>query len=144
MLQPIILLNNYQIRYLVIGSFAMLLNGVSVIPSDLDLWIDYKDEKNRHLFNNFLKEIAKGETIKDEEFFIHYKYGLYLYNFLSVASGLEFEMAYNNSTKAVIENTNLRCLSLDDIVLNKLAVNRPKDALDIIKIKSFNHGRIIY
>lgn len=137
MLNLIKLLNQSEVKYLIIGSWAMLLNDIPMIPRDVDLWIDYSCKKNRELFKAFFLNIQNGEDIEGDDFYIYYKRGMYLYNFLSYAEGLEFNKAYENSEIKSIDNIKVRYLSINDIVLNKIAVNRQKDLIDVMKIKSF-------
>jgi hypothetical protein len=51
------------------------------------------------------------------------------------ATGLIFEEADLNSKRSVIDGIPLAILSLDDLITNKSATGRPKDAVDVAELQ---------
>lgn len=138
MFEPIQKLNQMSIPYIVIGTWAMLLNGIPSIPRDIDIWLDYSNLKNHSSINSFIFHLGnKKITHFKTDFFITYRHGLYNYNFISKAEGLDFNKAVKNAQTSIIDNIDIKFLCLSDILSNKISVGRENDIIDILKIKKY-------
>lgn len=51
------------------------------------------------------------------------------------ATGLKFEKAVSNCEQSEVDGIPLNILSVDDLIANKTATGRPKDALDVVELK---------
>ncbi len=54
---------------------------------------------------------------------------------LTGATGLNFSTAAKNAVIRKIEGIDLKVLSIDDLIVNKLATGRPKDQIDADELK---------
>jgi len=59
---------------------------------------------------------------------------------LTGATGLDFPTAANNAVMRQIDGIDLKVLSIDDLIVNKLATGRPKDQIDAEELKKLKGG----
>lgn len=140
-----------KLRYIMVGGFASSLNGYEKgLESILELWI--KDTKeNRQALHLSLIEI--GLTNIPNLNTMNFAPG---WSGISLPSGFEmdvmtylkgfeqerFDECYSISNEAIIENTSVRFLHINQLIEAKKAANRLKDQLDIEeleKIKKLNN-----
>jgi hypothetical protein len=142
-------LNNNNVRYIMIGGFAINLHGYNRATSDIDLWIDDTLE-NRKNFRKALQEQGSGDydVIESMQFVAGWtdfqlNFGFKL-DVMTSVKGLEnvgFEECYNYAVIAEIETLPVRFLHFNHLMTSKKATARPKDLLDIQaleKIKKIN------
>lgn len=139
-----------KLRYIMVGGFASILNGYSRLTSDLDIWI--KDTKeNRQALHLSLIEIGLTNipNLNNMDFApgwsgISLPSGFEL-DIMTYLKGFEqerFDECYSISNEAIIENTSVRFLHINQLIEAKKASNRLKDQLDIEeleKIKKLNN-----
>jgi hypothetical protein len=119
-----------QIRYLLVGMGAALVEGAPGTTQDLDLWFGRLDEAG-------LREAARraggfytsglgmqAPTIGGE--------GLDRVDLVLTASGLDsFEDEYARARDYFLDNLRIRVLPLERVIASKRAANRPKDAAQL-------------
>jgi hypothetical protein len=54
---------------------------------------------------------------------------------LTGATGLDFSEALKNSITREVDGIDLKVLSIDDLIANKLATGRPKDRVDVCELE---------
>lgn len=131
-----------KLKYIMVGGFASILNGYNRLTSDLDIWI--KDTKeNRKALRVSLEEI--GLFLPDLEN-IDFVPG---WSSINLPSGFEldvmtqlkgfeqtrFDICYNESNIATIENVEIRFFHINQLLESKRATNRLKDQLDIEELE---------
>lgn len=135
-------LNRYDVKYIMIGGFAVNLHGFLRTTGDVDLWL--KDEiQNRRNLGKALQQFGYGELSFETVEFIPGWSDLYIGNgirldILTVMKGLEnipFEEAMQNANVAQIYDTHVPFLHINQLIRNKKATNRPKDMIDVIELE---------
>lgn len=142
-------LNNNNVRYIMIGGFAINLHGYNRATNDIDLWIE-DTLQNRKNLRKALKEQGSGDydVIESMQFVpgwtdFQLNFGFKL-DVMTSVKGLEnigFEECYNYAVIAEIEELPVRFLHFNHLIICKKATGRPKDLLDIEeleKIKKLN------
>jgi len=133
------LFNEYSVRYLVAGAYAMATCGYSRSTYDIDLWID-KDEKNVEKVLLALDdfgvpfEIQKDDLAKDNAI-IQIGIVPIRIDILTDIDGVDFDEAYEKRVEHDFGDLMATVLHLDDILKNKIASNRAKDKIDVIELK---------
>ncbi|MBC7695903.1 MAG: hypothetical protein H7141_10720 [Burkholderiales bacterium] len=133
----------HNLKYIMVGGFASILNGYNRLTNDIDIWI--KDSKeNRKALQKSLQEIGL-DSIPDLQN-IDFVPG---WSSINLPSGFEldimtnlkgfgqekFDDCYLVSNEAVIKNTSIRFFHINQLIESKKAANRLKDQLDVEELE---------
>jgi len=130
-----------KVRFLLVGAYAMAAHGYPRATMDIDIWVmpspENADAVLRALerFGVPAQSLTKADLQKDDTVF---QIGVAprRIDIITGASGLRFEEAFTHSIEIDIEGIQVRILSLDDLIRNKRAVGRAKDAADAEALES--------
>jgi len=129
-------LSDEKVKFLLVGAFAMAAHGYPRATMDIDIWImpsrENADAVLRSLdrFGAALQGLAREDLVRDDTVF---QIGVAprRIDIITSETGLNFEEAYRNSLSVNIEGTEIRILSIEDLVRNKLATGRTSDLADV-------------
>ena len=132
-------LHQNDVRYIMIGGFAINLHGYSRATKDIDIWIEDTLE-NRKKLRKALKEQGSGdyEPIERMQFIpgltdFQLNMGFKLDVMVNV-KGLDdigFNECFNYAIIAEIEEVPVRFLHYNHLITCKKAAGRPRDLVDI-------------
>jgi predicted nucleotidyltransferase len=134
------ILNEFQVRYILIGGYAVNLHGYSRYTGDLDIWSDPVPENAERIISaidkfGFQVEILKGKNLLNESP-IKLTEGILKIEILSnIVGGFSFDEAYNRSTEVKVDNLSIKLISYQDLIANKEKSMRMKDATDVYYLK---------
>ena len=138
----IIFLNKYEVEYIVVGGYAVIIRGYSRSTGDIDIWVN-KTEENFIKLQKAIRLFGLPEiAIKKEEFFSDdfdvFVFGKppYAIEIMTAVKGLDFMNTYNNSTIEQINETPVRIIHLQNLLEAKKAAGRSKDLNDIENLPS--------
>ncbi len=137
------LLNEQDVKYIMVGGFAANLHGFSRTTEDLDLWIEDTKE-NRKRFREALKQLDIGDFSALETTDL-----IPGWSAISLNSGIEldvmtslagfpaekFEECYNMASVAEIHSITVRFMHLNHLIEAKKRSGRPKDLIDVIELE---------
>lgn len=136
-------LNQSEVQYIMIGGFAVNMQGFARTTEDIDVWI--KDTlDNRKKLRQAFKEIDYGdyellETLEFVPGFTQfYLGGGIVLDILTSMKGLEdftFDECMNRAVKAKLNDVIVPFLHINDLIRNKKATARPKDIIDVIELE---------
>ncbi len=136
-------LEKNEVQYIMVGGFAINMNGFNRFTADIDIWI--KDSKaNRKNLINALKEIGLGELegLETTQLIpgwtnITLESGMQLDIMTELAGfkAVDFEECYKAAPTAEIQNVKICFLHLNHLIANKKATGRSKDLIDVIKLE---------
>jgi predicted nucleotidyltransferase len=134
------ILNEYKVRYLLIGGYAVNLHGYSRYTGDLDIWADPSKENSGKLISvidkfGFDTEILKGKDLTNESPIKLTEDILKIEILPSIVGGFTFDEAYERSIAMNIDNLVFRLISFQDLISNKEKSMRMKDATDVYYLK---------
>lgn len=137
----IALLNNYEVQYIVVGGYAVILNGYRRTTGDLDIWIEPTIDnfnKLRIVFPEFglpTTDLTEFKFLKQTEIDV-FTYGSppVCLDILKYVKGCDFEEAYSQSEIYLEHNLPIRFLSLQTLLVAKRAAGRFRDLDDIEKL----------
>jgi predicted nucleotidyltransferase len=130
------LLNDNQVRYLVVGGFAVNYHGYSRATIDIDIWIS-REEENARCITKALREFGFDVDGLKEELFLKpdtvVRMGLppMRIEILTSISGVEFDPCFAQRVTCEWDGIPTQVLSLEDLKTNKKAASRLKDLLDL-------------
>ena len=135
-------LNDFGVKYIMVGGVAVNLHGYSRTTKDVDVWIkDTRD--NRKLLGLAFNEFGYDDIDLEEFQFIpgwtdfYIGSGIVLDILVNMVGmeGYTFDECLKISSIAEIENVPVPFLHINQLIANKKAVNRPKDQIDVIELE---------
>jgi len=131
----LLLLSEKNVKFLLVGAYAMAVHGYPRSTMDIDLWVK-PDPENALLALQALDDFgaAAGDLSVDDL----QKEGLIFQigvapcriDILTSIDGLQFEDAFSRSPMIDIEGIAVHVLSIPDLIINKRATGRTKDLAD--------------
>ncbi|MDX1637741.1 MAG: DUF6036 family nucleotidyltransferase [Balneolaceae bacterium] len=135
------LLNEHEVRYLIVGAFAVSFHSRPRFTGDLDVYLDHYPENIETLLlalNDFGFE-SIGLSVKDfqEDNIIQLGYEPNRINLLTGISGVAFGDAFHSRVKGNYGDETAWFISLDDLIKNKKASDRLKDKSDLELLEQY-------
>ena len=132
-------LNANQVRYLVIGGYAVALHGYPRFTKDLDIWID-RTRHNAACLVKALDDFGFGLLGLTEDDFlevdqiIQLGYAPNRIDLLTSAPGVEFENCFNQKVQVIISGVQVNFIDLENLKISKKASGRLQDLADLEKL----------
>ena len=129
----------HDVRFLIIGGYALAAHGFPRYTGDLVAWI-WATEENAHRILRALEEFGfggVGVTIADftsEDSVVQLGFPPYRIDILTKADGLDFESAWSRRVTISVNGAEVPFISREDFIANKTAVGRPQDLVDVEKL----------
>ncbi len=134
------LFKKHEIRYLVVGGYAVMKYSEPRFTKDLDVWIA-TDPENAHSVYVALKEFGAplanltADDFTQKDYFYQMGRPPLRVDIMMSIPGVEFEEAWKN--REVVELAGLRIpfISRSDLIQAKEASGRPQDKIDVEMLK---------
>ena len=129
-------LNNNQVRYLVIGGYAVALHGHPRYTKDIDIWID-RSAENAERMIAALADFGFASLGLQEDDFLEAGQIIQLGNppnridLLNSLSGVDFASCFQTRVTVEVEGIPVNFIDLDNLKQNKRASGRFQDLADI-------------
>lgn len=137
------LLYKHQVKYIMVGGFAAILHGTNRVTEDVDIWI--KDTiENRKKFREVFKDLGYGDYIQFETMqFVPGWTSLYItsgiqLDVMTSLKGFEqekFDYCFDTAYTAIIDDTPVKFLHINQLIEAKKAAGRAKDLLDVEELE---------
>lgn len=130
------LLNQNNVKYLVVGGYAVAFHGHPRYTRDLDLWI-WINEINAVNLIKSLKEFGfQSLDLKPEDFLkpgyiIQLGYPPNRIDLITEVQGVDFDICFESRIETEIEGVMISFIDLENLKKNKKAVGRHQDLADI-------------
>lgn len=137
----IALFDAHDVRYLVVGGYALAAHGVPRATGDLDAWI-LVDPDNAERVVAALGDFGFGDvglTVSDfsrTDQVVQLGYPPYRIDILTGVDGVEFPDAWPRRLALDVGGVTMQVIGLEDLVANKLACGRPQDLVDVDRLRS--------
>ena len=134
------LFDKHEIRYLVVGGYAVMKYSEPRFTKDLDLWIS-TDPTNARSVYVALKEFGAplenltAEDFTQKEYFYQMGRPPLRVDIMMSIPGVEFERAWQNREVVELEGLEIPFISRSDLILAKKASGSPQDKIDLQKLK---------
>ena len=129
-------LNDHNVRYLIIGGYAVAFHGHPRYTKDLDIWIELGQENAA----NILKALAQfgfGSLGLRQDDFLEPDQIIQLgsppirIDILTTLAGVDFDECFASKTVAAIDNIQMNFIDLENLKKNKKATGRLQDLADL-------------
>ena len=130
------LLNVHEIKYLVVGGYAVTIHGYPRFTDDIDIWF-WIEESNAKSMIEVLKDFGFSSLkISVSDLISPYKiiqlgYPPNRIDLLTSVDGLEFEKCYPSKVVVEIDGLKVNFIDLENLKKNKKASGRYKDLNDL-------------
>ncbi|MDE0318144.1 MAG: nucleotidyltransferase [Candidatus Poribacteria bacterium] len=130
------LLNSHQIKYLLIGGYAVNYHGYPRTTGDIDIWVAIQQENAEKLVDT-LREFGfesaqlTVDLFMKEDQIVRMGIPPFRIELLTTISGVNFEECYLDRITDVIDDVEVQIISLEHLKLNKQASGRYKDLDDL-------------
>ena len=130
------LFNAENVRYLIVGGFALAHYGRPRYTKDLDIWIDRSEENARKVFRALARFGAPLENLTERDFTepdIVFQVGVepLRIDVLTDISGVNFAQAWDGRQTTTYGDVPVYIISKSDYITNKRASGRPSDLRDV-------------
>src|SRR5687767_54163 len=126
-------LSDANVDFLIIGAYALAFHGMPRATGDIDIFVRATPENADRLWQALLRFGAPLDDFKKEEF-SYPKWGITFgreptrIDLLTEIDGIDFETAWRNRVYTTIEGRIFPVIGLVELLANKRAAGRPKDA----------------
>lgn len=139
-------LNNHNVKYLLIGGYAVGMHGYSRATEDINFFVA-RDEDNANRIVEALTEFGLGgpslktEIFTSENSLVIMGVAPLAVDILNYLKDIDFDTAYERRKIVTCEGVKVNLISYDDLIKNKIAVGRHKDLSDVEYLNRINAGR---
>lgn len=135
-------LNDFEVRYLIVGGYAVMKYAEPRFTKDLDIWVEQSNENSARVFDalkNFGAPL-ESDKITATTFTQHrltYQLGVVpvRMDILTGITGVEFEDAWEKRVPGSIFGVPVHFISLDLLIANKQATGRSSDLEQLEQIR---------
>jgi uncharacterized nucleotidyltransferase DUF6036 len=130
------LLNKNDVKYIVVGGYAVAQYGYVRYTGDIDFWVKPEHSNAERVVKSLIEfgfgslDISVLDLLKDDEI-IQLGYPPQRIDIITGVTGLNFDECWKEITVIEFENLKLNFLSLHHLKINKEASGRDKDLNDL-------------
>lgn len=135
-------LNEADVRYVLVGGYAVILHGYNRTTGDLDIWAERAKENYIRLVTAFRNFSMPVFDMSLENFLNTKQYDVSTFGVPPVSidimlnvKGLDFKEAFSMAEWKVIDDVNVHLIDLQSLIKAKKASGRHRDLDDIEKIR---------
>lgn len=136
-------LNKHKVEYLLVGGYAVILNGYRRTTGDMDIWVNVTPENHKKLIKAYLSFGLPVSDITEENFLNNTEIEVFTYgmppvsiDIMKFVKGCEFREAYELSNTFIENDLQIRFIHVNTLIQAKKASGRYKDLDDIEKLSS--------
>lgn len=133
------LLKEHEVRYLLIGAYAVNYHGYVRSTGDMDIWIAIHPDNAKKMVN-VLKAFGFDHPDLNADLFLQEKKIIRLgmppvrLEITTSISGVEFDECYRARIVDELDGVEVNLIDLENLKKNKKASGRPKDLVDFKKL----------
>lgn len=129
------LLNEHDVRYLVVDGYAVAFHGYPRYTRDLDIWVEISPDNADNVLNalgefGFGSLGLKATDFLESDQIIQLGYPPNRIDILTTLTNINFENCYNARVVVDIQGLRINFIDLENLKQNKRATGRPQDLAD--------------
>jgi hypothetical protein len=131
-------LNKFNVDYLLVGGYAVILRGYNRTTGDMDIWVNKTQENYKKLVEAFYQFGLSVSDMTESNFLTNSNFDVFTYgrppvsiDIMTAVKGLTFTEAYSKKEVYDFEDLTINLISKSDLLVAKKAANRLKDLNDI-------------
>ncbi|MBK9982337.1 MAG: nucleotidyltransferase [Saprospiraceae bacterium] len=131
-------LNDSDVKYILVGGYAVIIHGYNRTTGDLDIWVERSAENYQKIIKAFQKFGMPLFDMSLSNFLENTEQDVYTFGrppvsidlMLSV-KGMNFENVYSNVEIREVEGLEVKVISINELLKAKAASGRSRDIDDI-------------
>ena len=137
--------NAHEVRYLIVGGYALAAHGLPRATGDLDAWV-WVDEENAQRVLAALEDFGfAGLGLTAGDFrqagrVVQLGYPPYRVDILTSIDGVQFHAAWPRRLVVDVGGVRMPVIGREDLMANKLASDRPQDRADLARLRAVDDG----
>lgn len=136
----LVILDQEDVRYLVVGGYAVIFHSQPRYTKDLDIWVQPSAENAERLMKAFARFGVSMFGLTKEDFEtkgtqLNIGIAPVAIDFLTSISDLDFDIAWSKRVDFESENLTIHYLSKDDLISAKRSAARLVDLADIEELE---------
>jgi hypothetical protein len=130
------LLTSYNVRYLLVGGYAVGYHGYPRATGDMDIWIEMSESNSINVASAF-RDFGMSDEAISKDLFLEKNKVIRIgvppvrLEVITSASGVDFNECYSNREVVEIDGIPINLISLQDLKKNKRAAGRHKAMEDM-------------
>lgn len=129
-------LNANNVRYLVVGGYAVAIHGHPRYTKDLDIWLEMSPENAENLIQALKQFGFSSLGLQSQDFLtpnqiIQLGYPPHRIDLLTNIDGVDFANCYPSRLEIIIDDVVVNFIDLDNLRKNKQASGRLQDLADL-------------
>ncbi len=130
-------LNKSEVKYILVGGYAVIIRGYSRSTGDMDIWVEKSQENYHRLLHAIITFGLPPFAIPKEQFFSEdydvFSFGRppFAIEILTSVKGIDFAVGFEQSTIEHINEIDVRVIHLNHLIASKKAAGRYKDLNDL-------------
>jgi predicted nucleotidyltransferase len=134
------LLVDNEVRFLIVGGYAVGVHGFPRYTGDMDVFIALEPRNAARVLNVFNEFGFGGMAISEADFLekdtiVEIGREPNKIQILTGIDGVEFAAAYDNRMEVDIEGLRIPFIGIDELIENKKASGRSKDRIDVEELE---------
>lgn len=132
--------NEHQVRYLVVGAYAVMSYTEPRYTKDLDVWVDRTSENAERVFRALADFGAPMGDVAVEDFTksdLIFQIGIapHRIDVIMGVKGLSFFQAWSRRVEIQFEDETIHLVCKADLMVSKQAAGRPQDLIDLAQLR---------
>jgi len=129
----------HDVRFLIVGGYALAAHGLPRATGDLDAWV-FAGRANAERILAVLEDFGFGEVgVVLEDFegknsVVQLGYPPFRIDILTSIDGVDFEAAWLRRVEVRVGNVVVPFIGREDLIANKKAAGRPQDLVDVDRL----------
>jgi len=133
-------LNEHQVKYLVVGAYAVMNYTEPRYTKDFDIWVEPTTANARGVFEALAEFGAPMDEVQIADFAnptLIFQIGIepLRIDIMMGVKGLEFSNAWLQRVETRFEDVTMHLISKADLLIAKQAAGRPQDLIDVDQLK---------
>jgi hypothetical protein len=139
-------LDRRNVRFLVVGGYAMAAHGHPRFTKDLDVWV-WMDPSNARATVAALTDFGFGsldltaEDFQERDTVVQLGYPPQRIDLLTTPDGVDFADCWADRIVVEVGELQIPVIGLDGLIANKAAAARDQDLLDVAVLRRMSDGR---
>ena len=131
----------HEVRYLVVGAYALAAHGFPRSTADIDLWVRPDPDNARRTYQALADFGAPVMQINEATFTtpeVVFQIGVApcrIDLLTSISGNIDFDEAEVSCVSCTLDGVPVRVLSIETLIANKLATGRPRDLTDVAMLR---------
>ena len=134
------LLNDNQVRYLVVGGYAVALHGYPRYTKDIDIWIGLTQDNAARMIEALTQFGFASLGLKESDFLVEDQviqlgYAPNRIDIITTLPGVAFNECYDKRLSVEVDEVKVNFIDLENLRINKKASGRLQDLADLERLE---------